>query len=351
MKHILHILILLSPFNGIIGQGLFSPDTLLSQNFEIDPTHEMIEFPNGDDIFWVNWDEDRKKTNCGTSSSPADSLSPWYWDYDLGADVISNNNAFTSCSFSSKAFRSRNWLITPPVYIEDSSYVLSWKSSAFQGPFLTDGYHVLISAQGNFPEDFADTLFSASETTTPFSVSNSMGFPLDVSKYNYSPGYLHANGYTNTQYYSFVDTDFPNGFYLGKLEPHIVSLKAYTGKTVYVTFLHDSFDDFLLQIDDILIARAKLSGVLQTVLRNDWGLTVWPSLVQDRARVQWEGMDDENNLTLQIFDLEGRIHQSYTLQQGNSRHFELDMTHARPGHYVVVLKNANGISKTRFSKI
>jgi hypothetical protein len=78
MRYILFTLL----FGGMVEQAAaqiisFAPDTLLKETFEIDPSDDMLSYPNGDDIFWVNWAQFRnilkgniarglclKRTNC-----------------------------------------------------------------------------------------------------------------------------------------------------------------------------------------------------------------------------------------------------------------------------------------------
>ncbi|MFZ4477651.1 MAG: T9SS type A sorting domain-containing protein [Saprospiraceae bacterium] len=348
MRYILFTLL----FGGMVEQATaqiisFAPDTLLKETFEIDPSEEMLSYPNGDDIFWVNWDKDGAPTNCAFDPENGFPLGTWYWEYDLGIAPSSQvNNAFTSCSFGLPAFRNQNWLITPPIYVEDSTYALSWRSLALQGPFLTDGYHVLISETGNFPANFTDTIFGASETTTPYAVSYSLGFPLDVSKYTFSPGYLHANSYTDTAYFKISEADGTN-FYQGKMEPHRYWLKDYVGKSVYVAFLHDSYDDYILQLDDILVARDALIATTSPNAQ-PFGFQIQPNPASDQLTFQWQL---DTPVLIRIFSATGQLcWQSPELEQGSAP-YKADLTKLPSGVYHCVLHTNAGMVSQRLIKI
>mgnify|MGYP000976190372 CR=1 FL=1 len=220
-------------------------DTLLFEDFEIDPSAEMIAFPTGSDTVWVNFDEDGKKL---VDPFPQN----WYSEYGqfLRPDGT-KNNVFTSISYlvDANAYN-HNWLILPPLKICDSKASIHWKSAPFEGPAYLDGYYLLVSTTENLPEFFKDTLFGAAECT---------GYPnfnsTDPADFEFSPGYIHANSFTDTSFFMYQF-----GTNHCKLEPHSYFLNDYEGKTVYLAFLHNSRDDYRLDLDDILVLGTDCSS-------------------------------------------------------------------------------------------
>ncbi len=320
-----------------------APDTLLVQTFEgdIDPTDTMLTEPTGDDEQWVNHDQDNKKGLCVFNG-----LTPkgWYWESDLGFSnpSMTENNAFTSCSYlDSGSPQNRNWLITSPVYIPDDTYWLCWRSLTYYGPDFMDGYHVLASTSTNLTAAFTDTLFSAAQTVESFQTGS-----LDLSDYLFSNGYIHANGYTDTSYF-FKDVE-PNGtFYHGKMEPHSESLAAYAGQTIYLAFLHDSYDDFQLQVDDILVTNTYVTANSPSKFLY---FNVLPNPVQDFAFLNWESATPQEG-RLSVVDQSGKIVFEKQFNTRTAGQIHLDVQGFAQGTYYCKLETATGQATRLLVKI
>jgi len=311
-----------------------SPDTLLQHSFEglLDPADTMLNQPTGDDVHWVNYDQDNKTGLCVSNG-----VTPkgWYWESDLGFidPNMSNNDAFTSCSYlQSSNPQNRNWLITSPVYIPDSTYWLCWRSLSYYGPDFMDGYRVLVSTSSNLPAAFNDTLFSAAQTI----VSPQNG-SLDLNDYTFSNGYIHANGYTDTDYF-FVDTEPQGNFYHGKLEPHSVKLANYSEQYIYIAFLHDSYDDFQLQVDDILVTNTKVSA---SNLSNFLYFNILPNPVHDFAFLNWKAQTPEAG-RLSVVNQSGKIVYKKDFSSRAEGQIHVDMQGFPAGIYYCKLETANG---------
>jgi hypothetical protein len=293
-----------------------SADTLLLQNFDsqVDPSLSMLSVPTGFDGAWINYDADHAEGQC--VSSPDGPPMGWFWDTDFSTKKTSANYAFTSCSWLNPAKRTRNWLIAPPVFIPDSNLILTWRSLSLQGPLYHDGYQVLISTTSNIPEDlsFTDTLFTQAEMLQELKPGS-----LNPNDYVFSAGYIQANGYTDTNYY-FLDTFFTdNGqqfpFLHGKLEPHQVSLKKYADQWVYIAILHDSRDDYMLQVDDIIVRR-------RPTVSSPWPSSittfdVFPNPATDNAFVSWT-LQTPHAVRFMLMDARGSVLMD--------RHFDKDIT-------------------------
>ncbi len=331
--------------------GLFAqtprsvPDTLLQENFAADPSESMLSEATGNDVQWVNYDMDGVATLCSTEDIIP---TAWYWEADLG-DSSTNNYAYTSCSYLSASGGpnhpiNRNWLITPPIEISDSTFGLTWRSLSLQGPQYMDGYHVLISTSANIPsaDFFQDTLFSAAEM-----LSSDEPYSLNLADYTFSPGYIHAEGYSKPDYF-FIDMELaPAGLYHGKMEPHGVSLKNYANQTVYIAFLHDSDDDFLLQIDDIVVSSDYTSRVNSP--NNVLKFNVLPNVVQDVAVVQWQ-LTTAEPVRLQLTNTNGQVLQQLPLASRDEGMVRLQVSALPAGMYYCTLQTAQAQKTVRFVK-
>lgn len=320
-----------------------APDTLLLHTFEglQDPADTMLTEPSGNDLHWVNYDEDNKTGLCVSNG-----ITPkgWYWESDLGFidPNMANNDAFTSCSYlQSGTPQNKNWLITSPVTIPDETYWLCWRSLSYYGPDYMDGYKVLVSTSLNLPESFSDTLFVAAQTVQSFQIGS-----LDLNDYIFSNGYIHANGYTDPDYF-FVDSE-PNGnFYHGKLEPHSVNLGDYAGQTIYIAFQHDSYDDFQLQVDDILVTNTKVST---TDLSNFLYFNILPNPVHDFAFVNWRTQTPEAG-RLSVVDQSGKIVFEKDFNARVEGQIHLDAQGFAAGIYYCKLETATGLATKMLVKI
>ena len=330
MKPIFLVLALFSVVETVQGQSLGEqPDTLLIQSFNVDPSDTMLFVPSGNDMQWVNWDGDAQKTLCGDDVPVPGN---WFWEEDLGQ--VTNpvtNFAFTSCSYLFSEFLPNfNWLITPPTFIPDSTTTLNWKSLSLEGPGYLDGYKVLLSTASNEPYsgDFADTLFKAAEMLS-YTVPQS----LDPDDYVFSPGYVHANWYTDTAY--FFPAAPGDGAYFGKLEPHSLSLKKFAGQTVYIAFLHDSTNDNILQIDDIAIIQEKTSAVRDSE-RDPLGFNLSPNPAKDFTTASWAA-PLRGDLRLTLTDNLGKLLLERNIEQGGDRGQHIDLQMFPAGTYTVTL--------------
>lgn len=330
----------------LFGQGNDpAPDTLLQHTFQgiLDPADTMLSSPTGNDLHWVNYDQDSLIGLC--VGNGAVTPQGWYWESDLGFvdPSMTDNSAFTSCSFLNHSTpQNKNWLITSPVYIPDSSYWLCWRSLSYYGPGFMDGYKVLASTGTNFPESFSDTLFMAAQMVVHSDPPGS----LNLDDYIFSPGYIHANGYTDTAYF-FVDTE-PNGdFYHGKLEPHSLSLAAYAEQTIYIAFLHDSYDDFQLQVDDILVTNTKVS----TATPSDFlYFNILPNPVQDFAFVNWKTQTPMAG-RLSVVDQSGKILSERSFNSRTEGQIHLDLQGFAAGIYFCRLETATAQATKMLVKI
>lgn len=185
------------------------PDILLEEDFQ----SQMIP------ASWPNLDLDGHTDANGRPDE-------WYIRFEEQSTTPGDTNwVATSSSWFTSLQTANNWLILDAVTICDPSFVLRWWSAPFEGPTYLDGYTVYLSPTGSaLPNDFTVTL-------AEFAEGDDMG--------NVGPGIEH------TEY---------NGIN-GVLQQWSVALGAYNGQTVRIAFVHDSYDDNLIAIDDIQIIQ------------------------------------------------------------------------------------------------
>lgn len=328
------VLLLLSSALILDGQTLGIPDTLLFQTFTVDPSDTMLEFPSGNDLQWVNWDADNGVTDCGrTEKVPGN----WFWDSDLGIPSDPGQNfVFTSCSWMvDTSVRNENWLITPPVYIPDSATILSWRSLSLDGPGYVDGYKVLVSTTTNepFTNAFTDTLFVAAEMVA-YTIIGSF----NTEDYVYSPGYVHANWYTDSAYFFLAHPNAPT--YNGRLEPHTVNLAKYAGNWIYIAFLHDSKNDNILQLDDIAVLNGETSSTVSPAFEQ-YFLKINPNPVTETAHISWN-IDAQNDGRVILTDLLGKVLVEQHIENLSNGTCTLDIQHLLPGLYTCTLQTSTG---------
>lgn len=314
---------------------LNAQDTLLFEDFNVDPTNIELSFPEDvDGEFWANWDEDEILDNNGV-------MSAWYWSESSVALVDSvQGGVYMSVSWMEGfAEGNRNWLITPGIYLSDDSGELTWKSAPYQTPLWADGYSVYISTTDNSDLSFTEMIAQFGQYLGSNSDTGATG---DYSLYDFSDGYIHgADGA-----YIEVDTaDLTRNN--GILRPNTVSLAAYAGQTVYIAFVHDSDDDNILFIDDIQVT-GKGSLVNVEELAEGETFKVGPNPTSDFITVSYE-LNALSDVFFQIFDVSGKkIIEDYKGTQITGAHqFTYDLSGLTAGNYSVVLKTSNGMSSTQ----
>jgi len=340
----LALLLAMAPM-ALIGQM----DTLLHEDFQdqvLEP--EPITFPMGEDETWVNWDADAIPA---AQSRPGD----WYVDYDqaqLESDTIAptdTNFVFGSSSWL-EGFEpgNRNWLIMPPLDIVDDQATFHWKSASFQGPRYLDGYSILVSTTENFESSFTDTLFRAAQMIAPLpaGASDAEVNAFNVDSFLFAPAdaYVHADRYTLEEYYI---PDTASALFLGVLEPHSVSLSAYAGETIYLAILHDSDDDNLIFVDDLLVMGSLVGSSTEGPVANDIRLVTYPNPVDNFLNVLFR-LDEAAQVTLELFDSQGKRLQA--LQPENrlsgEQSMRLNLMQLPAGAYSISL-NIDGQRYTR----
>jgi len=272
-------------------------DTVLYEDFQENPFFEMATEYTGSDTDWINYDEDGLTTILGTSTSQQ-----WYGGDDF-IDPFDSITGITEHVALSLSYMenflpgNRNWMILPPLDITDESYMLHWESAPSQLPRYMDGYEVLLSTSGNNIEsDFTELLFKAASMDEIIGDSQST----EYFNFTFTDGYKHAECGTDSTYLFFGGT-----LNSGRLEPHSVDLSAYIGQTVYIAFLHNSDDDNIIAIDDILITRG-MSSSSSDIDKNPFRVEHYPNPVINTVNLSYQ-LQTSKEVQIQITDLNGRV--------------------------------------------
>lgn len=329
---------------ALMTTGLFAQsDTLFFLNFQTDPSATMADFPDAGitDSMWVNFDEDGLPA---ASSYPSD----YFFDLDWGSPdsipATDSNFVFISRSWLVDFdTSSSNWLISPAMNIVDDQATLHWKSATYQGPRYMDGYSVkiLTGSQDIFTETPVE-VFRAAEMTEIIGNSGSV----DQSNFLFSPGYIHADGYTDTTYFIPADTALGENIHIGLLEPHSLSLDGYAGQTVFVAWHHDSSDDNLLMIDDLLLLGNAVSGTNDPVLA-DLRFVTYPNPVENFLNVMFR-LEKPANVQLEIVSQDGKTVAAKPVKKAVTGDFteQFDLRNLASGMYTVILT----VDNQRFTK-
>jgi hypothetical protein len=316
-------------------------DTLLSEDFQdlvLDP--EPVIFPEGSNDTWVNWDADALPA---AQSRDGD----WFLDVDQYQLEVSDSIAPTDTNFvfgSSSWLEgfepgNRNWLITPPITIVDDQATFHWQSASFQGPRYHDGCSILVSTGENFESSFTDTLYRTAQMIEPLPAGASdveiNAFNVDSFFFAPAGAYVQADRYTND---AFFLADTASALYLGRLEPFSVSLADYAGQTIYIAIVHDSDDDNLIFIDDLLVLGTDPLTTVDEPSPSGIRLVTYPNPATNFLNVLFR-LDEAAAVTLEAFDIQGQRVKSLQPQQLpiGEQTMRLNVSQLPSGTYNIVL--------------
>jgi hypothetical protein len=307
----------------------FSQQILLEQDWQ--------GFANGGEIGIVDVADDAEDGDWISFDSdvlPDANARPGNWygavslDYFPTTEIIDTNFVMASSSWMEGFVPgNRNWLISPEVTIVDGA-ILSWESGLFQTPRYADGYSVWISPDasvGSLEDDFTDKLWTQAQMVENVSWNETYypgidyascaapagadeeacWFPEMYGDGTGTTGYRHAADHTLTDYIGTDPDDAAPTSYRGFLEPHALDLSAYVGQTIRIAFLHDSDDDNLMAIDNILVA-SPLS--LESYEFNDI-IFAYPNPATDVINLSFSNIVKEQAIVT-VYDATGR--QVYT---------------------------------------
>jgi hypothetical protein len=312
--------------------SLIAQDTIFFENFENDTIDYLFEdIPSGtaNDPIGYNYDEDQLP-----DGSPSNRPGVWFRAFGF-ADVDSTNIVFASNSWTNNGTEPvKNWFILPALQITDGpSAMLSWKSAPFQTPYYCDGYKVLVSTTTNDVSAFTDTLFVAAEYLSGPSTNGG-----NYALYNFSAGFIHGEDGTYTDSNPDGDndpsTDSPGDTarMTGVLRPFSVSLSNYDNQLIYVAFMHNSIDDNLLSIDDVLVTETT-DIFFSLNNSDDIQVSVYPNPAQSHINIV---MNTNEMVVAELMDQAGKV----VLVQNITENGMLNVETLSNGMYVLKLNSS-----------
>ncbi len=319
-------------------------DTLLYQSFNYQSFYDNLIVdvvpPIGvaADTLWYSWDGDGFADGSGGSREGG-----WFAVMPFADIDTTNNVAIAANSWFSPAGVANNWLITPNVQLGTHD-TLFWKSAPLQTPRYLDGYEVLLSTTTNSDLAFTTILFTAAEMTQ---ISTVPGDSAIFANHTFStPGFIHGLDST----YIEGKPNRPSAAFSGQLRPFSFALDAYANQNIFIAFHHNSDDDNIISIDDVMI-RGNINpnaGVKEN--KFDLNLNVFPNPVNNKniAQLNFE-LPAESVITISVNDVTGKLVYSEnkgSLAQG--RHFATVNTGAlSKGFYTIAVQTVNGKSTAK----
>jgi hypothetical protein len=323
----LFTLILTAAVSQAVAQG----DTLLFEDFTVDPTANYLPVNSGNDLVWVNYDVDGLADANGRPQE-------WFWSDGGFASV----DSVDACLFSSSWLAgflpgNRNWLITPPLNIVDATAVLSWASAPRQTPLYVDGYSILVSTTDNIESSFTTTLFQAGQYET--------GSGNDFSAYTFSPGFVHGQDGTYIEFDPAADSSR----FIGVLRPFSESLAQFSGQTIYIAFVHDSDDDNLMALDDILVTGTLSTGISEISQGLEMGIS--PNPAADKIELAY-ALSSTSSVRATVYDITGKAVKTTgnVMQMAGNQRLAINISDLAAGTYSVVLETKESKLTNTFVK-
>ena len=195
--------------------------------------------------------------------------------YTDSIDTIITDDVITYDTTANFGLRSFSWfenpnraatvLMTPPVFMNDNTGKLHWRSMPLQGPRHQDGYKVYILDGGsNTPDNVPFQTMDYDFAMKELDVTNSSPLPTITSLVELQNdfGFVPENG-TNHLRYTLPDSNELGQIDSTRQHPFMqqfeLSLSDYTG-FIQIAFVHDSYDNNGIILDDILITGTGTIG-------------------------------------------------------------------------------------------
>ena len=276
--------------------------------------------------------------------------------YTLQTDTISDGDSTIYEITLVHGLRSFSWvappdsvlniLLSPNVWIAGDSSVLRWKSMPMQGPRHQDGYQVYIIEGGgkqavtlplgNIEPDFVMKRMSVlngypDTTNNSFAyIEKNFGFYPEngVMHTNYIPRQLDSDGEVDSAYQHVFMQEFE------------INLSHIRDKYIQVAFVHNSYDNYGIILDDILILGSGALGN-EEIKNNKVRLSPNPSI--NHLEIE---LGSDVPLIVDIFDISGKFIESIRLKGSN----QIDVSKYRPGYYLIKVTGQKDYYSATFIK-
>lgn len=323
----------------LLGMGLFmgftavsAQDTLIYENFDDTIIGTFWNYaiddnyPNAilNDTMWYNYDEDQIPDASGGSRPGFWYLTTGYGLQDTN-DIILSSNSWTNDGVNSV----KNWLILPAIQITDgASAWLKWNASPFQTPRFCDGYEVRISTTDNDLPSFTDVVYTAAEYQSGAPTGNAYSGGV-YTNYVFSSGFQHGADGQYIDCSECVDL-IDSSRWRGLQRPDSVSLAAYDNMKIYIAFYHNTTDDNILGIDDILVIE-NTDPFFSVETLPDFAASVYPNPASAFINVRFD-IEKYHNAQVQMMNNSGQM--IYAAQL-NEEYHQIDLTNIAAGAYFI----------------
>ncbi len=271
-------------------------------------------------------------------------------------DTLTDDEVVTYDTTTNIGLRSFSWfenpnrastvLMTPPVFMKDNTGRLFWKSMPLQGPRYQDGYKVYILAgEYNTPENVPFQAIDYDFAMKELDVTNSspLSTITSLSRLEQDFGFVPEDGFNHVEYTlpdtnQFGETDSTRQHpFMQEFE---LSLGEYNGY-IQIAFVHDSYNNNGIVLDDILIKGTGTIGVKEISKGN---LNVFPNPAVNQIYIELD--DNWINPIVQIFDINGRL----VITQGLKDMTAIKIGTLEPGQYLLKLHTQTGVYIQSFIK-
>jgi hypothetical protein len=210
------------------------------------------------------------------------------WIVKENPDTIADSVMASTSYFQNGGIASR-WVITDQIQLGTYGNFLKWDTKSHD-PSFPDGYKVLISITNDSLHNFTDTLFH-----TDFEVPT-----------------------WTTREYQLVDS-------------------IYSGQQIYIAFVNDSDDQYILYIDNVVVRGDDPLSVDENDFTSN--TTIYPNPFTDRIQLK----TDQEIIGISLFDLNGRLMR----QQREEIYIVEDLGAYKPGVYFLQIQYKNGLNETK----
>ncbi|MDQ3046344.1 MAG: T9SS type A sorting domain-containing protein [Bacteroidota bacterium] len=322
----------------LVGGAVQAQDTLMFEDFNY-TTNTILDLGT-DPSSLVNTTDTNFYVLDGDGFADANAR-PGGWYLAL---AVATADLYTGLGDTNVVLASSSWFGTPGVasnfFITQSVMLgaadtLFWKSAPRQTPRYLDGYRVLLSNTDNSDASFTNVLYTVAEMTGILGTNDSA-----FSGYSFSSGYVHGLDGTFTEYAA------DSARLLGELRTFSVPLTAYANQNVFIAFHHNSDDDNLITIDDIMIRGTMPNSINENQF--DLGLNVFPNPAVDNAQINYV-ISEETSVTITVSDITGKVISSESKgAQPKGRHFAfVNTSELANGFYTVTVQTAQGSSTAK----
>lgn len=324
-------------------------DTLLFENFQADSFPNILitlQPPPANVVDSIFYSYDGDQIDDASPSGERDGawflMLPFADADSTDLATMDTNIVLASNSWLVDEGQANNWFITRNIQLGDHD-TLFWKSAPFQTPRYLDGYEVLLSTTNNEDLSFSEVLFTAAEMTVKSTV---IGDSAIFANHQFSTGFVHG---LDSTYIERDSADITSA-HRGVLRPFSVPLDAYANQNVFIAFHHNSTDDNLISIDDILIrgTPSNLTASINELGRTDLSLNVFPNPAVESAQINFK-LASETEVTITVADVSGKV--IYSENKGSmvaGRHFAMINTSTlAKGFYTIAVKTNNSTNTTK----